>query len=60
MLFRSIEYRADRNSWDNFVTSINDALNPLDLEFAHLHDEVTGQEVYAVVRSKLLRWWNDI
>ncbi|TBU50898.1 Nse1 non-SMC component of SMC5-6 complex-domain-containing protein [Dichomitus squalens] len=47
-----IQYRADRNSWDNFVTSINDALNPLDLEFAHLHDEVTGQEVYAVVNRK--------
>ncbi len=44
-----IEYRADRNSWDNFVTSVNEALNPLDLEFAHLHDEVSGKEMYAVV-----------
>lgn len=44
-----IEYRADRNSWDNFVTSVNEALNPIDLEFAHLHDEVSGKEMYAVV-----------
>ncbi|OJT03133.1 Non-structural maintenance of chromosomes element 1 -like protein [Trametes pubescens] len=47
-----IEYRADRNSWDNFVTSVNEALNPLDLEFAHLHDEVSGKEMYAVVNRK--------
>ncbi|KAI0831418.1 Nse1 non-SMC component of SMC5-6 complex-domain-containing protein [Trametes gibbosa] len=47
-----IPYRADRNSWDNFVTSVNEALNPLDLEFAHLHDEVTGKEMYAVVNRK--------
>ncbi|KAI0375014.1 hypothetical protein BV20DRAFT_961260 [Pilatotrama ljubarskyi] len=47
-----VEYRADRNSWDNFVTSVNDALNPLDLEFAHLHDEVSGKEMYAVVNRK--------
>ncbi|KAI1795761.1 Nse1 non-SMC component of SMC5-6 complex-domain-containing protein [Ganoderma leucocontextum] len=47
-----IQYRNDRASWDAFVTSINDALNPLDLEFAHLHDEISGQEVYAVVNRK--------
>ncbi|KAI0362237.1 hypothetical protein OH77DRAFT_32714 [Trametes cingulata] len=47
-----IEYRDDRNSWDNFVTSVNEALNPLDLEFAHLHDEVSGKEMYAVVNRK--------
>ena len=46
-----IEYRSDRKSWDAFVTKINDALNPLDLEFAHLHDEVNGTEIYAVVWS---------
>lgn len=45
-----IQYRNDRASWDAFVTSINDALNPLDLEFAHLYDEISGQEIYAVVR----------
>ena len=44
-----IEYRSDRNSWDAFVTKINDALNPLDLEFSRLHDEVNGTEIYAVV-----------
>ncbi|KAM5533290.1 hypothetical protein V8D89_013067 [Ganoderma adspersum] len=47
-----IQYKNDRASWDAFVTSVNDALNPLDLEFAHLHDEITGQEVYAVVNRK--------
>ncbi|KAI9065164.1 hypothetical protein FKP32DRAFT_1665603 [Trametes sanguinea] len=47
-----IEYRADRASWDAFVASVNDALNPLDLEFAHLHDEVSGKEMYAVVNRK--------
>ena len=45
-----IEYKDDRASWDTFVTNINDALNPLDLEFARLHDEVNGKEMYAVVR----------
>ncbi|KAL7283487.1 hypothetical protein ACG7TL_002920 [Trametes sanguinea] len=47
-----IDYRPDRASWDAFVASVNDALNPLDLEFAHLHDEVTGKEMYAVVNRK--------
>ncbi|KAI8998532.1 Nse1 non-SMC component of SMC5-6 complex-domain-containing protein [Trametes punicea] len=47
-----IEYCDDRNSWDRFVASINEALNPLDLEFAHLHDEVSGKEMYAVVNRK--------
>ena len=45
-----IEYRDDRASWDAFVTKINDALNPLDLEFSRMHDEINGVEVYAVVR----------
>ncbi len=49
-----IQHRNDRASWDAFVTSINDALNPLDLEFAHLYDEISGQEVYAVVRFQAL------
>lgn len=45
-----ITYRADRASWDAFVTKINDTLNPLDLEFARLLDEANGTELYAVVR----------
>lgn len=45
-----IDYREDRASWDSFVTKINDALNPLDLEFSRLHDEINGTEMYAVVR----------
>ncbi|KAI0709359.1 Nse1 non-SMC component of SMC5-6 complex-domain-containing protein [Earliella scabrosa] len=47
-----IEYRDDRASWDAFVTKINDALNPLDLEFSRMHDEINGVEVYAVVNRK--------
>ncbi|KAH9946016.1 Nse1 non-SMC component of SMC5-6 complex-domain-containing protein [Epithele typhae] len=48
----SIQYRDDRASWDTFVTSINDTLNLLDLEFAHLHDEGSGKELYAIVNRK--------
>ncbi|KAI0748240.1 Nse1 non-SMC component of SMC5-6 complex-domain-containing protein [Daedaleopsis nitida] len=47
-----IEYRDDRASWDSFVTQINDALNPLDLEFSRMHDEINGTELYAVVNRK--------
>ncbi|KAI0807463.1 Nse1 non-SMC component of SMC5-6 complex-domain-containing protein [Fomes fomentarius] len=48
----NIDYREDRASWDSFVTKINDALNPLDLEFSRLHDEINGTEMYAVVNRK--------
>ena len=49
-----VRYRGDRASWDEFVTKVNDALNPLDLEFAHLSDEVSGTELYAVVRPSYI------
>lgn len=46
-----IDYADDTNSWDAWVTKINSALNPLDLEFAHLFDEATGKDTYALVRA---------
>jgi len=43
----------DQASWDAFVVKINSSLNSLDLEFRHLHDETTGREMYALVRTEL-------
>lgn len=45
-----VDYREDRAFWDEWVTKINEALNPLDLEFAHLFDESTAKDMYALVR----------
>ncbi|KAI0797893.1 Nse1 non-SMC component of SMC5-6 complex-domain-containing protein [Abortiporus biennis] len=47
-----IHFGEDRNSWDEWITKINAALNPLDLELAHLHDQQTGKELYALVNRK--------
>ncbi|KAL6309242.1 Nse1 non-SMC component of SMC5-6 complex-domain-containing protein [Sparassis latifolia] len=47
-----IPFSSDRNSWDNFVSNINNALNPLDLEFAHMHDEYTGKEMCVLVNRR--------
>ncbi|GJE90841.1 Nse1 non-SMC component of SMC5-6 complex-domain and zf-RING-like domain-containing protein [Phanerochaete sordida] len=47
-----IDYGEDRASWDAWVTKINAALNPLDLEFAHTIDEPTGKDMYAIVNRK--------
>lgn len=44
-----IEYGEHRESWEAWVNKINIALNPLDLEFAHMFDEATGKDVYALV-----------
>ncbi|KAI6036117.1 Nse1 non-SMC component of SMC5-6 complex-domain-containing protein, partial [Pisolithus microcarpus] len=41
-----------REEWDAFVNRINDALNPLDLEFRHVLDEEAGKEMYAVVNTR--------
>lgn len=48
-----IDYGEDRASWDAWVTKINKALNPLNLEFAHAPDEATGKDTYAIVRGHL-------
>jgi len=42
----------DRAAWDSFTGKVNESLNPLDLEFRHLHDELTGREMYALVNRK--------
>ncbi|KZT26317.1 hypothetical protein NEOLEDRAFT_1155819 [Neolentinus lepideus HHB14362 ss-1] len=42
----------DRTAWDSFTGKVNESLNPLDLEFRHLHDELTGREMYALVNRK--------
>ncbi|KAG8217812.1 Nse1 non-SMC component of SMC5-6 complex-domain-containing protein [Butyriboletus roseoflavus] len=49
---RGIQFDDSRQAWDKFVSNINTALNPLDLEFRHLADEQTGKEMYAVVNTK--------
>jgi len=38
-----------RAAWDDFVAKINASLDNLDLEFRHLHDELTGRAMYALV-----------
>jgi hypothetical protein len=38
------------DAWDDFVRSVNGALNALDLEFRHQPDEASGQQLYAIVR----------
>ncbi|KAH9951923.1 Nse1 non-SMC component of SMC5-6 complex-domain-containing protein [Amylocystis lapponica] len=47
-----IPFADDRNSWDNFVSEINVALNPLDLEFVHMFDEISGTEMCGLVNRK--------
>ncbi|TFY70411.1 hypothetical protein EVG20_g2601 [Dentipellis fragilis] len=45
----NVPWANDQDSWDNFLTKVNTSINPLDLEFARLHDEVTGREMFALV-----------
>ena len=42
----------DRGSWDAFVAKIkiNRSLDKLDLEFRYMPDELSGKEMYAIVR----------
>ncbi|KAI0950549.1 hypothetical protein AcV7_008978 [Taiwanofungus camphoratus] len=47
-----IPFSNDRNSWDNFISKINDSLNPLNLELAQMHDEFTGKEICVLVNRK--------
>ena len=44
-----LQYRNDKQSWDEFVTKINHSLDNFELEFRALHDEITGKEMYALV-----------
>jgi hypothetical protein len=36
-------------TWDEFVAKVNQALDPLDLEFRSLQEETSGREMYAIV-----------
>ncbi|KAF9483921.1 hypothetical protein BDN70DRAFT_873327 [Pholiota conissans] len=47
-----LQYRNDKQSWDEFVTKINHSLDNFELEFRALHDEITGKEMYALVNRK--------
>ncbi|KAJ6547500.1 Nse1 non-SMC component of SMC5-6 complex-domain-containing protein [Mycena capillaripes] len=47
-----IPYAGTREEWDAFVVKVNEALNPLDLEFRHLQEETSGREMYAIVNRK--------
>ncbi|KAJ7172540.1 Nse1 non-SMC component of SMC5-6 complex-domain-containing protein [Mycena filopes] len=47
-----IPHSGDRAEWDEFVVKVNKALDPLDLEFRHLQDEISGKEMYAIVNRK--------
>ena len=38
------------NDWGEFLTSLNKSLDPLDLELSRIRNEVTGKEMYALVR----------
>ncbi|KAG6903216.1 hypothetical protein C0995_002759 [Termitomyces sp. Mi166 len=43
---------AGRDTWNEFVTKVNQSLDSLDLEFRHLHDEISGTQMYALVNRK--------
>lgn len=36
--------------WGEFLASLNKSLDPLDLELSRIRNEVTGKEMYALVR----------
>ncbi|ETW85789.1 hypothetical protein HETIRDRAFT_457498, partial [Heterobasidion irregulare TC 32-1] len=40
------------DNYDAFIISVNNALDPLDLELAFLHDEITGRQMCALVNRK--------
>ena len=47
----TIEIEYGENMWDGWVNRINSALEPLAIEFAHVFDEATGKDMYALVRG---------
>ena len=38
------------NDWGEFLASLNRSLDPLDLELSRIRNEVTGKDMYALVR----------
>lgn len=49
-----VPFTGTKEAWESWVTKINQALNPLDLEFAHMNDQATGKELYALVCRTLV------
>ncbi|THH33872.1 hypothetical protein EUX98_g234 [Antrodiella citrinella] len=47
-----IPFSDTREAWDAWVVKINAALDPIDLEFAHMNDQANGKELYALVNRK--------
>jgi len=43
------DVQVQRTPWNEFVTDLNNSLDPLDLEFSRLHDEESGKEMWALV-----------
>ena len=54
-----IPFSGDRDSWDSWVTEINQSLNPLNLEFSHYLDQTTGKEMYGLVGFPTLACFRD-
>ncbi|TFY81763.1 hypothetical protein EWM64_g2245 [Hericium alpestre] len=44
-----IPWGPDKNAWDDFISRINESLNPIDLELASSTDEKTGRQMFALV-----------
>lgn len=51
----NIRFVNTTDAWDEFIGRINQTLDKLDLEFRMLHDESTGREMYALVRTQVFR-----
>ncbi|KAF7338346.1 Non-structural maintenance of chromosomes element 1 [Mycena venus] len=47
-----IPHSGTRDEWDAFLAKVNQALDPLDLEFRPLQEETNGREMYAIVNRK--------
>lgn len=39
------------DGWSDFLATLNKSLDPLDLEFSRMHDEITRKETYALVSN---------
>lgn len=49
-----LKYSDDIDTWNKFVSTINESVDKLDLEFRTVHDEVSGSEMYALVSPFLV------
>lgn len=45
-----IPFSKEKAAWDGFLTRLNNSIDKLGFAFQHLHDEITGREMYALVR----------